>query len=72
MRCAGTVAAATYNVWRDRNDQPLTGDDFVPQERPSEEEVERQAIAFFENLADRSARERSFLEARERERLLTN
>jgi hypothetical protein len=61
MRCAALGAAATYNVWRDPADPPITPDDLLPQKRPSEEEIERQAISFFENLGNQSAKEQAIL-----------
>lgn len=59
--CAGIVAATMYNAWRGAGDKPITAKDFLVEKRPSEDEVERQAIAFFENLADQSAHEQARL-----------
>ena len=32
--CAGIVASATLNVWRESGSKPITPQDFLPQERP--------------------------------------
>ena len=57
MLCAGIVASATLNVWREKGAPPVVPRDFLPEERPSEEEIEGQAVAFFENLGRRQQAE---------------
>ena len=57
MLCAGIVASATLNVWREKGTPPFTPNDFLPAERLSDEEIEARAVAFFENLFRRQEAE---------------
>jgi hypothetical protein len=58
------VAAATLNVWREKGSEPIKPKDFLPEERPSEEEIERLAVEFFEDLSRRQQKQKTLLEKR--------
>ena len=58
--CAGIVAAATVNLWRGKDDPPVSAEDFAPDWRdqtegrdpdePTEEEKLEQFKQFFESV----------------------
>jgi hypothetical protein len=44
-------------MWRSEGSAPIKADDFLPKKPLTEEEIENEAIAFFENLSNLSALE---------------